>query len=90
MAKQESAPGGIVDIVTNALAKSAKVQEQKVANRQRVETKVKVAQAARKAAIESSRRALNSGLNATRDLSPEQSKKELQAAASAPIDVSVS
>ena len=75
--------------MTNALAKSAKVQEQKLANRQRVETKVKVAQAATKAAIESSRRAMHSGLNATRDLSPEQSKKELEAAANAPIKVTV-
>jgi len=39
-AKQESAPGGIIDTVTQALAKNAAQQGEKINNRARIETKI--------------------------------------------------
>tara|TARA_B110000305_G_C19160219_1_gene502256 strand:+ start:56 stop:718 length:663 start_codon:yes stop_codon:yes gene_type:complete len=84
--KQEAAPGGIVDIVSKALAKSAKQNENKVSNRARVESKVKIMSAGTDTAINTTRSALKSGFKMSRDITAEDSKKELQAVADAPAN----
>ena len=85
VAKQESAPGGIVDIISKALAKNAKEQATKEENRARVEGKIKTKAAATDTAIGTTRKALKSGFAATRDLSAAESKKELEKAAASPV-----
>ena len=83
--KQEAAPGGIVDIVSKALAKSAKTGDVKAQNRARVESKIKIMASGTDTAINTTRSALKSGFKMSRDITAEDSKKELEAAADAPV-----
>ena len=83
--QKEAAPGGIVDIVTSVLAKHAKVQKDKNEKRSEIETIVKTRSTARDAAVSTARVSLTKGIDVTRDITAEQSKKELEEVAKAPL-----
>ena len=67
------------------LAKHAKVQKDKTEKRSEIETIVNTRSTARAAAMSTARVSLNKGIQVTRELSAEQSKKELEEVAKAPL-----
>ena len=86
--KMESAPGGIIDIVTKVFAKNAQINKQKSENRVRVEATVNTDATATEQALKNTRSSLQAGFKTTSDLSADEYKKELErAAAAAIIDV---
>lgn len=60
--EQESAKGGVINMITNALSKSATIQKEKDETRASVETAVSSETTASSSAINASRDALNGGI----------------------------
>ena len=79
--KQESANGGIIDMVTKTLAHHAQIQKERDDTRTKMETEIMTRVAATDSKIKATRSSLHAGLTATKDLTPAQSKKSLEAAA---------
>lgn len=79
VAKQETAPGGIVDIITEVLAKQAKTNKDKEENRARVETSISTKTAAYSSAVNTSRAALKKGLVATKEQSDRANAASIKA-----------
>ena len=77
--EQESAKGGVINMITNALSKSATIQKEKDDCRSSVETAVSSRTTASSSAINATRDALTGGIAATKDQSPETTKSRLQA-----------
>lgn len=71
--KQESASGGIIDMVTSTLAKHAQDQKDKSDMRTTLETEIMTRVAATDSKIKSSRSSLKAGLTASKDITPQRS-----------------
>lgn len=64
-------------MITNALSKSATIQKEKDDNRARVESNISSRVTASSSRIDSTRDALNGGIDATKDQTPELTKSKL-------------
>ena len=76
--QQETEKGGVINMITNALSKSATIQKEKDDNRSRIETNINSRTTASSSRINSTRDALTGGLEATKDQTPELTKSKLQ------------
>jgi hypothetical protein len=78
--KSEEVPGGLIDLMSKAIATKAKVDEQKAENRNKIETMVRTRIAASDSTQKTTRDALSSGFKATQDNEPNSDlKKEITA-----------
>lgn len=68
--KQEEVPGGLIDLMSKAIATKAKVDEERAENRNQIETMVKTRIAASDSTQKTTRDALSAGFKATKDLEP--------------------
>jgi len=66
VAKQETAPGGLVDIITETIAEHAKANRDRYEDRARVQAAVSTKAAANAASMRTATTALAKGLSATR------------------------
>ena len=68
--KQEEVPGGLIDLMSKAIANKAKTDEEKADNRNKIETMVKTRIAASDSTQKTTRDALSAGFKATKDMEP--------------------
>ena len=80
--QEEDSPGGIIDTISEALARHAEMKQARDNNRSQIEAAIGTRVAASSAAIEATRDSLSAGIKKTRELEPVESKKSLKAAAS--------
>lgn len=76
VAKQETAPGGIIDIVTQALAKNAQLQKSRQDDRSRIQAIIDARVTATQSALNTTRAALKSGIHTVDDITMEGSKAQ--------------
>jgi len=68
--KQEEVPGGLIDLMSKAIAKKAKTDEERAENRNKIETMVKTRIAASDSTQKTTRDALSAGFKATKETDP--------------------
>lgn len=68
--KSEEVPGGLIDLMSKAIATKAKVDEERADDRMKIETMVKTRIAASDSTQKTARDALSTGFKATRDSEP--------------------
>lgn len=65
--KQEEVPGGLIDLMSKAIATKAQVDEERAANRNKIETMVKTRIAASDGLQKATRDGLSAGFKATKN-----------------------